>query len=87
MAEKKAAVRTIGACKKCLGCHEVDADFRDTFFCKNRDCRKENGSDHHFFLCPRKESMSGGEKRSLKENSHDAHGSYSQRWAEDWNSG
>ncbi|XP_048067116.1 uncharacterized protein LOC125280555 [Megalobrama amblycephala] len=67
LAEKKAALRKIGACKKCLGCHEGDRNCRDTFLCKNRDCRRENAPDHHYFLCPRRESTSGSEKRPLKD--------------------
>ncbi len=40
LAKMKAVVRKIGAWKKCLGCHEADSDCRNTFLCKNRDCRK-----------------------------------------------
>ncbi len=67
LAEKRAALRRIGACKKCLGCHEGDTNCRDTFLCKNRDCRVEHAPDHHYFLCPRRESTSGSEEKSLKD--------------------
>ncbi|XP_049321149.1 uncharacterized protein LOC111193301 [Astyanax mexicanus] len=55
LSEKKDAVKKLGACRKCLGCHETDDGCKDTFLCKNKDCRKGSCSDHHFFLCPKAE--------------------------------
>lgn len=53
LSEKEAAVERIGACRECLGCHEYDDGCRDTYLCRNVDCKKRGSSDHHFFLCPR----------------------------------
>lgn len=64
------AVKKLGACKKCLGCHEGEDDCKDTYLCRNRDCKKGGSSDHHFFLCPRGEPRRGevnkGEKDSRR---------------------
>ncbi|XP_073732568.1 uncharacterized protein [Misgurnus anguillicaudatus] len=53
LSEKEAAVKKIGACRECLGCHKFDDSCRDTYLCRNADCKKRGSSDHHFFLCPR----------------------------------
>jgi len=45
--EKLAAVEKLGACKRCLICHGEDDECKDTYLCRNRDCKR----DHHFFLC------------------------------------
>ncbi|XP_031434591.1 uncharacterized protein LOC116223147 [Clupea harengus] len=62
LSEKEAAVERIGACRECLGCHEYDDGCRDTYLCRNVDCKKRGSSDHHFFLCPRGNSK----RRELK---------------------
>lgn len=38
--EKKTALKKLGACRKCLGCHEEDGHCRDTFLCRNKDCKR-----------------------------------------------
>lgn len=45
--EKLAAVEKLGACKRCLVCHGEDDECKETYLCRNRNCKK----DHHFFLC------------------------------------
>ncbi|XP_073670542.1 uncharacterized protein [Paramisgurnus dabryanus] len=66
--EKKAVLRKLGACRKCLGCHDEDGYCRDTFLCRNKDCKKEGGApDHHFFLCPKGEFKRGEERKSGKD--------------------
>lgn len=47
---KKAAVKKLGACRKCLGLHDDDGYCRDIY--RNKVCNKKNTSDHHNFLCP-----------------------------------
>ena len=48
--EKEAAVRRLGACKRCLRCHGDDGHCSDLFLCRN--CKKGgNTSDHHYLLC------------------------------------
>ena len=39
--EKNAVVKKLGACRKCLGCHEDDGYCRDTFLCRNKELRGE----------------------------------------------
>ncbi|KAK5854462.1 hypothetical protein PBY51_015526 [Eleginops maclovinus] len=51
--EKLTAVEKLGACKRCLVCHGEDEYCKDTYLCRNRDCKKGSSSDHHFFLCSR----------------------------------
>nr|XP_055028591.1 uncharacterized protein LOC129417788 [Misgurnus anguillicaudatus] len=66
--EKKAVLRKLGACRKCLGCHDEDGYCRDTFLCRNKDCKREGGApDHHFFLCPKGEFKRGEERRIGKD--------------------
>ncbi|KAL1250804.1 hypothetical protein QQF64_018600 [Cirrhinus molitorella] len=56
LSEKLNAVGKLGACKRCLVCHEDDSECKDTYLCRNRDCRKGNSADHHFFLCRKGDS-------------------------------
>ena len=65
LSEKEAAVKRIGACRECLGCHKYADGCRDTYLCRNADCKKRGPSDHHFFLCPR-----GNSKRRELEKPH-----------------
>lgn len=55
LSEKEAAMNKSGACRKCLGCHKDDDGCKDTYLCRNKDCRKDSPV-HHFFLCPKGES-------------------------------
>ncbi|XP_036068500.1 uncharacterized protein LOC112152419 [Oryzias melastigma] len=51
--EKSNAVKKLGACQKCLGCHSEDEECLTTnYLCRKRDCSKYGSSNHHFFLCP-----------------------------------
>lgn len=50
--EKLEAVEKLGACTKCLECHQEDNECKDTYLCRNQRCRR----DHHFFLCRRGDS-------------------------------
>ena len=55
--QKNAALKKLGACKKCLVSHDEDGYCRDTFLCRNADCKKGGDApDHHYFLCPKGES-------------------------------
>ena len=38
--ERKAVLRKLGASTRCLGCHDEDGYCRDTFLCRNKDCKK-----------------------------------------------
>lgn len=67
LAEKVQAVKKLGACKKCLGCHEEEDDCKDTYLCRNKDCKKGGSSDHHFFLCPKGELRRGEENKGGKD--------------------
>ena len=59
--EKKAALKELGACRKWLGCHD-DGYCRDSFLCRNKDCKKGGSTpDHHYFLCSK-----GEEKKKRK---------------------
>ena len=65
--EKKTALKKLGACRKCLGCHDEDGYCRDTFLCRNKDCKKGGGPpDHHYFLCPKGELKKGDNEKSGK---------------------
>lgn len=49
LSEKKAVLKKLGACRKCLGYHDEDGYCRDTFLCRNKDCKRVGGvPDHHF---------------------------------------
>nr|XP_054591718.1 uncharacterized protein LOC129156104 [Nothobranchius furzeri] len=50
--EKMNAIKKLGACKRCLGCHREEDDCLGNYLCRNKDCGKGSLSDHHFFLCP-----------------------------------
>ena len=47
--DKVSAVERLGACPKCLECHEEDSTCKDTYLCRKPGCRR----GHHFFLCQR----------------------------------
>ena len=66
MPEKDAAVKKLGACRKCLGCQDDEGYCRDSFLCRNNDCKKGRTSDHHYFLCPKGEFRRGNEEKSEK---------------------
>lgn len=47
------AVKKLGACRRCLECHDEGNDCKSTYLCSNRNCKKGSSSDHHFFLYPK----------------------------------
>lgn len=53
--EKKAAVKRLGACKKCLEVHGFGSFCKPGYLCKNQSCKEENATDHHYYLCPHAE--------------------------------
>lgn len=53
LAEKRSIMKKLGACKKCLGCHEEDDRCSDNYLCRNKDCKRGASSVHHYFLCPK----------------------------------
>ena len=57
------AVEKLGACKKCLVCHDDDGECNDTYLCKNWDCRRGSSADHHLFLCRRGDAKRSGTDR------------------------
>ena len=65
--EKRSVLEKLGACIKCLGCHDDDGYCRDTFLCRNKDCKEGGGTpDHHYFLCPKGELKRGEVEKSGK---------------------
>ncbi|GAA6097417.1 uncharacterized protein LOC108181458 [Tachysurus ichikawai] len=65
LAEKSSIVRRLGACKRCLGCHENEDGCSNSYLCRNKDCKRGSSSDHHYFLCPKGESTCGSEGKSV----------------------
>lgn len=59
LADKKAAVRKLGACKRCLEVHEDHSFCKPTYLCKNQACEDESIPDHHYYLCPNAERKEG----------------------------
>ncbi|XP_032434156.1 uncharacterized protein LOC116729604 [Xiphophorus hellerii] len=55
LTEKRAAVKKVGACIKCLEIHDDKSYCKPGFLCKNQSCR--NAEDpHHYYLCPSAEA-------------------------------
>lgn len=50
--EKKATLKKLGTCTKCLSWHSDGGGCKDTFLCRNKECKKGGSADHHYFLCP-----------------------------------
>lgn len=59
LAEKKDAVRKLGACWKCLEVHDDDIHCKTSFLCKNPECEDKRAIDHHYYLCPNAEASRG----------------------------
>lgn len=53
LTDKKAAVKRLGACMRCLEVHEDQSPCKPGFLCRNQDCRDEHAPQHHFCLCPK----------------------------------
>lgn len=60
--DKMDAVEELGACKRCLECHEEESQCKDTYLCRNWDCR--NTADHHYLLCQRGDRKKTGTSRT-----------------------
>lgn len=54
-ADRRAAVRKLGACNRCLEVHEDHSFCKPSYLCKNQDCEEESVPEHHFYLCPNAE--------------------------------
>lgn len=66
LSEKLSAVKKLGACTKCLRCHDEENQCKDTYLCRNKDCRKGSSSDHHYFLYSKRESRAEAVKVKSK---------------------
>ncbi|XP_078789161.1 uncharacterized protein LOC144984490 [Oryzias latipes] len=55
--DKHAAIEKLKACRRCLGCHDGDSYCTDSFLCRNIDCKKDGISNHHYFLCPKADTV------------------------------
>lgn len=55
LADKKTAVKKLGACEKCLETHDMMAYCKPTYLCKRQDCGDEHIQEHHYCLCPNAE--------------------------------
>ncbi len=63
--EKAAAIRMLGACKKCLEVYGEHSFCKPNYLCKNQDCEDESVPKHHYYLCPNaKREGSASQKRS-----------------------
>lgn len=62
VAEKKEAVRRLGACGRCLEVHSGEAECKTTFLCKNEGCKDTQG--HHFYLCSKVGNKGDGPRRT-----------------------
>jgi len=60
LAERKTAVKKVGAFRVCLGCHDVVEECTDRFLCNREDCQEGTSSDHHYLLCPKWEQLPKG---------------------------
>lgn len=63
VAEKKEAVKRVGACGRCLEVHNDGAECKTTFLCKNEGCKDTQGPGHHYYLCPKAGSKGDGPRR------------------------
>lgn len=55
LVDKKAAVRELGACEKCLEIHNTGIFCKPTYLCRHQNCEDECAAAHHYFLCPNEE--------------------------------
>ncbi|XP_073797048.1 uncharacterized protein [Danio rerio] len=74
LTEKKSIIRKLGACKKCLGVHEDDSRCSDNYLCRNKDCKKGDFSDHHYFLCPKWDLKNLNEGKTISKDSRKGSG-------------
>ncbi|CAL9701094.1 unnamed protein product [Knipowitschia caucasica] len=52
LSSKKALLKKIGACLRCLRLHDEDSACTERFLCSKQDCQKRGASDHNYLLCP-----------------------------------
>ncbi|CAL9690628.1 unnamed protein product [Knipowitschia caucasica] len=52
LSSKKALLKKIGACLRCLRLHDEDSACTKRFLCSKQDCQKRGASDHNYLLCP-----------------------------------
>ncbi|KAL3973928.1 GTP-binding protein [Sarotherodon galilaeus] len=68
LAEKKAAIKKLGACWSCLEVHDNGSYCKPTYLCKSPGCKEAHAAEHHYYLCPnaevRKGSAAGRQNRS-----------------------
>lgn len=68
LAEKKAAIKKLGACWSCLEVHDNGSYCKPTYLCKTPGCKEAHAAEHHYYLCPnaevRKGSAAGRQNRS-----------------------
>ncbi|KAJ8361988.1 hypothetical protein AAFF_G00407350 [Aldrovandia affinis] len=70
LAARKAAVKKSRACRLCLSSHGADGECNLKFLCTKKGCKKGEASDHHYLLCPSRDSKKdGGEKRETQSSS------------------
>ncbi|XP_026082522.1 uncharacterized protein LOC113058643 [Carassius auratus] len=68
LSEKKAQVKKVKACTKCLDVHGVESDCTPKFLCRKDECKKgDTPADHHYFLCPKASTKKDTVKRENKE--------------------
>ncbi|XP_033975580.1 uncharacterized protein LOC117473794 isoform X2 [Trematomus bernacchii] len=60
-AERKASVKKLGACTRCLEVHDDQSSCKPGFLCRNEDCR-DGEAEHHYYLCPKSVSKRSGDK-------------------------
>ncbi|XP_036006859.1 uncharacterized protein LOC118567017 [Fundulus heteroclitus] len=66
ISERNAAVRKLGACRKCLEVHDEDSCCKSGFLCRNQSCRGGGYPEHHYHLCPNAEGkkINAAQRRS-----------------------
>ncbi|KAJ8367394.1 hypothetical protein AAFF_G00320210 [Aldrovandia affinis] len=60
LAARKAAVKKSRACRLCLLSHGADGECNLKFLCTKKGCKKGESSDHHYLLCPSRDSKKDG---------------------------
>ncbi|KAL3973670.1 mitochondrial-processing peptidase subunit beta [Sarotherodon galilaeus] len=59
LAEKKAAIKKLGACWSCPEVHDNGSYCKPTYLCKNPGCKEAHAAEHHYYLCPNAEVSKG----------------------------
>lgn len=67
LSEKKAHVKKLKACFKCLDVHGTDGTCTPKFLCRKEECKKGYAlADHHYFLCPKALAKKDAGKKESK---------------------